>query len=197
MTSVFAAISFIETVQGNTSLSRIAIYKHKYDEFVTILQAINLDLKTIENEPMMYDLLVTPQFGCYLALCKSSEINKNKPSHFTLEWRGYNPITSNYLMIKIDCAFDARTVKHAGVPKQLKTKQSYQFVMNYIRINVKNKKIDKKAEQTPIAESTNDKPNYKDPINRSNNVLEDKIENKPNSEYDKKQNELKKYQFKS
>ncbi|CAG8462073.1 6715_t:CDS:2 [Gigaspora rosea] len=126
----------------------------------------------------MYDLLVTPQFGCYLALCKSSEINKNKPSHFTLEWRGYNPITSNYLMIKIDCAFDARTVKHAG-------------------INVKNKKIDKKAEQTPIAESTNDKPNYKDPINRSNNVLEDKIENKPNSEYDKKQNELKKYQFKS
>lgn len=34
MTSVFAAVSFIETVHGNTSLSGIATYRHEYDEFV-------------------------------------------------------------------------------------------------------------------------------------------------------------------
>ncbi|CAG8445532.1 8216_t:CDS:2 [Gigaspora rosea] len=159
MTSVFAAVSFIETVQGNTSLSEIAMYKHEYDEFVyykfkafvsvdnqhminkieimlligrfvlensklnvTILQAINLDLKTIENEPTVYDLPVTLLFGYYLAPCKSSEISKDKPLHFTLKRRGYNSITSNYLMIEIDCAFDAGTARHAGIPTAIENK---------------------------------------------------------------------------
>ncbi|CAG8836948.1 43702_t:CDS:1, partial [Gigaspora margarita] len=66
--------------------------------------------------------LTTPQFGCYSASCKSSEINKNKPSHITLERRGYNPITSNYLTIEIDCAFDAGTTRHAGVPNAIESK---------------------------------------------------------------------------
>ncbi|CAG8840742.1 30261_t:CDS:1, partial [Gigaspora margarita] len=56
----------------------------------------------------------------------------------------------------------------------------------------KNKKIDKKAEQTPMAESTNNKLNYEDPINRLNNELENKIKNKPNSEYNKQQNKAEK-----
>ncbi|CAG8838527.1 41588_t:CDS:2 [Gigaspora margarita] len=140
----------------------------------------------IENEPMVYDLPVTPLFG------------------------GYNSITSNYLIIKIDCAFDARTARHASIPNAIENKailsvcgklykeqatnnrkKHNQDLLNF-EDKCKNKKINKKAEQTLIAESTNNKLNYEDPINRLNNESKDKIENKPNSEYNKQQNKAEK-----
>lgn len=203
---------------------------------VTILQAIKLDLKTIKNEPSVYDLPVTPPFGCYSALCKSSEINKNKPLHFTLERRGYNSITLNYLTVEIDCAFDAGTTRHAGVPNAIENKailsvcgelykgnnmmhiiasdikwnnvftvnkastpeqatnnkkKRNQDLLNF-KDKCKNKKVDKKPEQALVAESTNNKLNYEEPMDKLNNESEDKIEDKPGSECDKQQNETEK-----
>ncbi|RIB24815.1 hypothetical protein C2G38_2031587 [Gigaspora rosea] len=190
----------------------------------------------IENEPSVYDLPVTPPFGCYSAPCKSSEINKNKPSHFTLERRGYNPITSNYLIIEIDCAFDAETTRHASVPNAIKNKAILSVygelykgnnMMHIIASDIewnnvftvnkastpeqvtnnkkkhsqdllnfedkyKNKKVDKKPEKVPVAESTNNKPNYEEPMDKLNNKSEDKIEDKPGSECDKQQNKTEK-----
>ncbi|CAG8706215.1 1709_t:CDS:2 [Gigaspora margarita] len=185
MISVFAAILFIETVQRNTSLSRIATYRHEYDEFVhyKFKAFISVDnqhminkikqnkIMLVIDEPTVYDLLVTPPFGYYSAPCKSLKISKNKTSHFTLEWRDYKPITSNYLMIEIDCAFNAGTARHASVPNKL--------------------------EQTPMSESINNKLNYDDPIDRSNNESENRIKNKLNLEYNKQQNKTEKYYLES
>ncbi|CAG8557974.1 10086_t:CDS:2, partial [Gigaspora rosea] len=199
--------------QENTSLNRIATYRHEYDEFVhykfkvfisvdnqhminkiernkiilvigrfvlenselniTDLQAINLDLKTIENEPTVYDLPVTPP--------------------------GYNPITSNYLIIEINCAFDTGTARHSSVLSAIENKAIISVCGELYKVNkastseqatnnrkkrnqdllnfknkCKNKKIDKKAEQTPMAEPANNKPDYEDPINRLNNESEEK-----------------------
>ncbi|CAG8774233.1 10981_t:CDS:1, partial [Racocetra fulgida] len=36
--------------------------------------------------------------------------------------RGYNPLTSNYLMLEINCAFDARKSKHSSVPTAIENK---------------------------------------------------------------------------
>ncbi|CAG8557580.1 28732_t:CDS:2 [Gigaspora margarita] len=225
MISIFAAVLFIETVQGNTSLSGIATYRHEYDEFVyykfKAFVFVNNQhmINKIERNKIM---LLIGRF-----VLENSELN-----------RGYNPITSNYLMIEIDCTFDAGTARYAGVPNVIENKAILSVcselykgnnMMHIIASDIewnnvfsvnkastpeqvtnnrkkcnqdllnfenkyKNKKIDKKPEQTPMAESatTNNKLNCKDPIDRSNNKSEDKIENKSNSEYDKQQDKTEK-----
>ena len=87
-----------------------------------IVKSISLDLKTIEDEPSTRDLPISPSFGTYSALCKSSEINKNSTSYFTLERRAYNPMTSNYLTLEVACSYDAANPKHIGVARAIESK---------------------------------------------------------------------------
>ncbi|CAG8694315.1 13966_t:CDS:2, partial [Gigaspora margarita] len=89
---------------------------------VTILRVILLYLKTIEPNPTKYDLPLCLAFGSFTALCKYLDINKNKPLYFTLECRGYNPLTSKYLISEITCAYDAGSSRHSGIAKAIETK---------------------------------------------------------------------------
>ncbi|CAG8718114.1 6685_t:CDS:1, partial [Dentiscutata heterogama] len=68
-----------------------------------ILQAIESDLK--QSKLSLQDMIF--QFIYYSAPCKSSEINKDKPSHLTLERRCYNP-NYKYLTLEVDCVFIQR-----------------------------------------------------------------------------------------
>ncbi|CAG8755020.1 37078_t:CDS:2, partial [Gigaspora margarita] len=61
-------------------------------------------------------------FGSFTALCKYLDINQNKLSYFTLEHRGYNPLTSKYLIPEVTCAYDAGSSRHSGVAKAIETK---------------------------------------------------------------------------
>ncbi|CAG8758350.1 37820_t:CDS:1, partial [Gigaspora margarita] len=58
-------------------------------------------------------------------------------------------------------------VNKTSTPEQATNnrKKCNQDLLNF-EDKCKNKKIDKKPEQTPIAESTNNKPNYENPIDR-------------------------------
>ncbi|CAG8495690.1 7499_t:CDS:2, partial [Scutellospora calospora] len=158
----FAAISFIETMNGNTSLTGIATLRSKHNEFVrykykaftsadnkhiinkiekntiiliirrfilenselnvTILQAISLELKTIETNLSIYDLLTCPPFGNYSAPCKFLNINEGGPSYFTLEHRSYNLLTSNYLISEVTCSYNAGNSRHSEVAKAIESK---------------------------------------------------------------------------
>ncbi|CAG8668202.1 10756_t:CDS:2 [Gigaspora margarita] len=68
MSSMFAAISYIETVTGNISQIGTATFRIEYER------------------------------------------------------RGYNPLTSKYLILEVTCAYDAGSSRHSGVAKAIETK---------------------------------------------------------------------------
>ena len=71
---------------------------------VTVIQAISLDLKTLKEEPDMYDLPVAPLFGAFSSPCKEEAKQKgdqDQQSYFIMEKSIYNSFTgtSNKLII--------------------------------------------------------------------------------------------------
>ncbi|CAJ0764380.1 19792_t:CDS:1, partial [Entrophospora sp. SA101] len=108
----------IHRIKPNTIMlitGKFVLEKPRLD--VTVVQAISLNLKMIDELPLIYDLLPCPPFGNYSASCKSSEINKGSTSYFTLERRTYNPLTANYLTAEVACPYNAGSTRHAGVAK--------------------------------------------------------------------------------
>ncbi|CAJ0625402.1 2190_t:CDS:2 [Entrophospora sp. SA101] len=126
MTSVFTTISFIKTVSGTSALAahdpndRTKHNNVGYGK-VTVIQAVLLNLKTIEELPSIYDLPSCPPFGNYSALCKSSEINKDATSYFTLGRRTYNPVTSNYSIAEVACSYNSGNSRYANVAKAIES----------------------------------------------------------------------------
>ncbi len=43
-----------------------------------VIQVTNLDLKILNDESNLYDLLIAPLFGSFISLCKLSAKPKNK-----------------------------------------------------------------------------------------------------------------------
>ncbi|CAJ0745811.1 16704_t:CDS:2 [Entrophospora sp. SA101] len=70
MASILTSIVCIKTVSGANVYTGVAYSRVDDKEFVTVIQAINLDLKTLSKEPNMHDLLIAPLFGTFSSPCK-------------------------------------------------------------------------------------------------------------------------------
>ncbi|CAG8462048.1 8843_t:CDS:2 [Scutellospora calospora] len=69
-------------------------------------------------------------FGNYSALCKFLDINKSRLSYFTLEHKGYNSLTLNYLILEVAYSYNAKNFKYSEVARVLELKENYAYSEN-------------------------------------------------------------------
>ncbi|CAJ0747658.1 2651_t:CDS:2 [Entrophospora sp. SA101] len=129
MSTILTAIVFVKSVNGSRTLSGTATAGLDDDEYVDIqCKAFNvivnkstlLDLKTIEDEPTIYDLPISPLYGVITAPCVTPSKNQNDKHYFTMSRRTYNPFKGGYTSMDIPCFYDPDNGRHGGVPNATK-----------------------------------------------------------------------------
>ncbi|CAJ0745941.1 633_t:CDS:10, partial [Entrophospora sp. SA101] len=71
-----------------------------------------LDLKTIEDEPTIYDLPISPLYGVITAPCVTPSKNQNDKHYFTMSRRTYDPFKGRYTSMDIPCFYDPDNGRH-------------------------------------------------------------------------------------
>ncbi|CAI2182602.1 12731_t:CDS:2 [Funneliformis geosporum] len=78
MSAMLSSIVFIKSVSSEKVSTGIAYSRADNEEFVkinfkiTVIQATNLNLKTSDDEPNMYDLPIIPLFGSFTSSLEES-----------------------------------------------------------------------------------------------------------------------------
>ncbi|CAJ0648057.1 8285_t:CDS:2 [Entrophospora sp. SA101] len=91
---------------------------------VTVIQAINLDLKTLSKEPNMHDLLIAPLFGTFSSPCKEKAKPKGEleQNFFIMERNTYNSFTSTSNKVMIPRTYTVSNGKgHSAVADATKS----------------------------------------------------------------------------
>ncbi|CAJ0860832.1 14067_t:CDS:2 [Entrophospora sp. SA101] len=124
MASILTSIVCIKTVSGANVYTGVAYSRVDDKEFVTVIQAINLDLKTLSKEPNMHDLLIAPLFGTFSSPCKEKAKPKGEleQNFFIMERNTYNSFTSTSNKVMIPRTYTVSNGKgHSAVADATKS----------------------------------------------------------------------------
>ncbi len=90
---------------------------------VTVIQATSLDLKTLNEEPDIYDLPIAPLFGSFSSPCKEPAKPKDEhQNYFILEKSVYNSFNGTTSKLMIPCTYMTSTSngRHSSVVESSK-----------------------------------------------------------------------------
>ncbi|CAH1769922.1 3935_t:CDS:1, partial [Entrophospora sp. SA101] len=83
---------------------------------VIVLKAVDLDLKTIHEEPGVHNLPITPLFTSFCAPCVAEAmVTDHESNFFVLGKKVYNPFTSSSEDVEIPCVYDLSNPRFSAI----------------------------------------------------------------------------------
>ncbi|CAJ0926431.1 506_t:CDS:2 [Entrophospora sp. SA101] len=84
--------------------------------YVIVLKAVDLDLKTIHEEPGVHNLPITPLFTSFCAPCVAEAmVTDHESNFFVLGKKVYNPFTSSSEDVEIPCVYDLSNPRFSAI----------------------------------------------------------------------------------
>ncbi|CAH1766630.1 3589_t:CDS:2, partial [Entrophospora sp. SA101] len=131
---------------------------------VTLIQAVLLDLKTIADDPSIYDLPINPLFGTFTAQCTAPSRVQDGASFFTLSRKIYNPFANSYTTMDVPCFYNPNNGRHSSVTTATNGKAIFtvagELFVGKRMVQIVGKEIEWLF---PVSENTNNKGNKSGP----------------------------------
>jgi hypothetical protein len=88
---------------------------------ITVLRAVDLDLKTIREEPGVHDLPITPLFASFCAPCIAEAVVTDDDSNFfVLGRKVYSSFTSSNEDLEIPCIYNSSNPRFSAIAETSK-----------------------------------------------------------------------------
>ncbi|CAJ0745604.1 3036_t:CDS:2 [Entrophospora sp. SA101] len=131
---------------------------------IMIVRAVLLDLKTIADDPSIYDLPINPLFGTFTAQCTAPSRVQDGASFFTLSRKIYNPFANSYTTMDVPCFYNPNNGRHSSVTTATNGKAIFtvagELFVGKRMVQIVGKEIEWLF---PVSENTNNKGNQSGP----------------------------------